>query len=105
MKLSRESRKSPYSQFRSQNKLKFFFLKLKERFAEDLQKDLQNQEEQTTQKGRRRKKNNKSKQYEQKCQSLTCSGTINSNMYDTNLSITTYSLTLSAPYSGYRAAV
>jgi hypothetical protein len=40
----------------SQNKLKTFSLKLKERFAEDLQKDLQNQEEQTTQKGRRRGK-------------------------------------------------
>jgi ABC-type Zn2+ transport system substrate-binding protein/surface adhesin len=38
-------------------------------------------------------------QYEQKCQSHTCSGTINS-MYDNDLTTTTPALTSSAPYSG-----
>ncbi len=38
--------------------------------------------------------------YEQKCQSHTCSGTINSSMYDNDLTITTSPLTSSAPYSG-----
>jgi hypothetical protein len=38
--------------------------------------------------------------YEQKCQSHTCSGTINSSMYDSDLTITTSPLTSSAPYSG-----
>ncbi len=38
--------------------------------------------------------------YEQKCQSHTCSGTINSSMYDSDWTITTSPLTLSAPYSG-----
>ncbi len=40
-------------------------------------------------------------QYEQKCQSHTCSGTINS-MYDNDLTTTTPALTSSAPYSGWR---
>jgi hypothetical protein len=40
--------------------------------------------------------------YEQKCQSHTCSGTINSSMYDSDLTATTSWLTLSAPYSGQR---
>jgi hypothetical protein len=38
--------------------------------------------------------------YEQKCQSHTCSETINSSMYDSDLTITTSPLTSSAPYSG-----
>ncbi len=38
--------------------------------------------------------------YEQKCQSHTCSGTINSSMYDIDLTTTTSPLISSAPYSG-----
>jgi hypothetical protein len=38
--------------------------------------------------------------YEQKCQSHTCSGTINSSIYDSDLTTTTSPLTSSAPYSG-----
>lgn len=37
----------------------------------------------------------------QEWQSLKCSGTINSNIYDSNYSITNYPLTSSAPYSSY----
>jgi len=39
------------------------------------------------------------KQYEQQCQSHTCSGTIDSGMHDHDFSITTFPLTSSAPYS------
>jgi hypothetical protein len=35
--------------------------------------------------------------YEQKCQSHSCSGTINSSMYDSDLTTTTSPLTSSAP--------
>jgi hypothetical protein len=45
-------------------------------------------------------KNENTQQYEQNCQSHTCSGTINSSMYDSDLTITTSPLTSSAPYSG-----
>jgi hypothetical protein len=38
-------------------------------------------------------------QYEQKCQSHICSGTINSSMYDSDFTIITSPLTSSAPYS------
>ncbi len=40
--------------------------------------------------------------YEQKWQSHTCSGTINSSMYDSDFTTTTSLLTLSAPSSGQR---
>ncbi len=42
------------------------------------------------------------KQYEQQCQSHTCPGTINSSIYHTEFSITTFPLALSATYSGLR---
>ncbi len=45
------------------------------------------------------KKQKNTHRYEQKCQD-TCSGTINSSMYDSDLTITTSPLTSSAPYSG-----
>jgi hypothetical protein len=45
-------------------------------------------------------KNENAHRYEQKCQSHTCSGTINSSMYDSDWTITTSPLTSSAPYSG-----
>ncbi len=45
-------------------------------------------------------KNENAYRYEQKCQSHTCSGTINSSMYDSDWTITTSPLTSSAPYSG-----
>ncbi len=50
----------------------------------------------------RENKNKKQKThwYEQKCQFHTCSGTINSSMYDSGLTITTSPLTSSASYSG-----
>jgi hypothetical protein len=50
----------------------------------------------------KKKTNRKQKtlRYEQKCQSHTCSGTINSSMYDNDLTTTTSPLTSSAPYSG-----
>jgi hypothetical protein len=51
-------------------------------------------------KNKRKTKN--THRYEQKCQSHTCSGTINSSMYDSDLTITTSPLTSSAPYSGSR---
>jgi hypothetical protein len=38
--------------------------------------------------------------YEQKCESHTCSGTINSSMYESDLTTTTLPRTSSAPYSG-----
>ncbi len=47
-------------------------------------------------------KNNKLAVQEQTWHSVTCSRTINSNMYDSELSITTYLLTSPAPYSGHR---
>jgi len=39
------------------------------------------------------------KQYEQQYQPHTCSGAINSSMYESDFSITTFQLTSSAPYS------
>jgi hypothetical protein len=50
-------------------------------------------------KGRQKKKTKNTHQYEQKCQSHTCLGTINSSMYDSDLTITTSTLTSSAPYN------
>jgi hypothetical protein len=38
--------------------------------------------------------------YEQKCESHTCSGTINSSMYESDLTTRTLPQTSSAPYSG-----
>ncbi len=53
----------------------------------------------TENKGPRNKKQNKTrKQYEQ-YQPHTCSGPINSSMYESDFSITTFPLTSSAPYS------
>jgi hypothetical protein len=46
------------------------------------------------------KKQKNTQRYEQKCQFHTCSRTINSSMYDSDLTITTSPLTSSAPYSG-----
>jgi hypothetical protein len=64
------------------------------------QREFQRRKDKTENKGPRSKKEKTQKQYEQQCQSHTCSGTINSSMYDSDFSITTFSLTLSAPYSG-----
>ncbi len=47
----------------------------------------------------RKKQTKNTHWYEQKCQSHTCSGTINSSMYDRDLTTTTSPLTSSAPYS------
>jgi hypothetical protein len=52
-----------------------------------------------TKQGETKNKTKNTQRYEQKCQSHTCSGTINSNMYDSDLTITTSPLTSSAPYS------
>jgi hypothetical protein len=54
----------------------------------------------TESKGPRNKQQNKTrKQYEQQYQPHTCSAPINSSMYESNFSITTFPLTSSAPYS------
>jgi len=53
-----------------------------------------------TKQGETKNKTKNTQWYEQKCQSHTCSGTINSSMYDSDLTITTSPLTSSAPYSG-----
>ncbi len=51
-------------------------------------------------KGPRNKKQNKTqKQYEQQYPPHSCSGPINSSMYESDFSITTFPLTSSAPYS------
>jgi hypothetical protein len=61
----------------------------------------QRRKDKTEKKGPRKKKQNKTqKQYEQQCQSHTCSGTINRSMHGSDFSITTFPLTSSAPYSG-----
>jgi hypothetical protein len=49
---------------------------------------------------RKTQKTKTTRRYEQKCQSHTCSGTIDSSMYDSDLTTTTSPLTSSAPYSG-----
>jgi hypothetical protein len=74
-------KKSPFSQWRRNNKV--------------------NTSSKTHKKNQTRgdKKTN-THQYEQKCQSHTCSGTINNSMYDSDLTITTSPLTSSAPYNG-----
>ncbi len=64
------------------------------------QKEFQTRKYKTENKGPRNKKEKTQKQYEQQCQFHTCSGTINSSMYDSDFSITTFQLTSSAPYSG-----
>jgi hypothetical protein len=54
-------------------------------------RESQRRKEKTENKGPRNKKQNKTrKQYEQQYQSHTCSGTINSSMYDSDFSITTF---------------
>jgi len=53
-----------------------------------------------TKQGETKNKTKNTQRYERKCQSHTCSGTINSSMYDSDLTITTSPLTSSAPYSG-----
>ncbi len=54
----------------------------------------------TENKGPRNKKQNKTrKQYEEQYQPHTCSGPINSSMYESDFSITTFPLTSSAPYT------
>jgi len=52
-------------------------------------------------KNKRKTKN--THRYEQKCQSHTCSGTINSSMYGSDLTITTSLLTSSAPLQWVKA--
>jgi hypothetical protein len=47
-------------------------------------------------------KNKKTESSMNNSASHTCSGTINSSMYDSDFSITTFPLTSSAPYCGYR---
>ncbi len=54
-------------------------------------RESQRRKEKTENKGpRNEKQNKKRKQYEQQYQSHTCSGTINSSMYDSDFSITTF---------------
>jgi hypothetical protein len=50
--------------------------------------------------GENKQKTKHTHQYEQKCQSHTCSGTINNGMYDSDLTTTSSPLTSSAPYIG-----
>jgi len=65
-------------------------LRLSLKSKKDFQiRDFQNQEDRTHRMDKLEQRNNKSKQYEHKWQSLTCSGTIKSKIYDSNLFTTT----------------
>jgi hypothetical protein len=57
------------------------------------QREFQRRKDKTENKGLRNKTEKTQKQNEQQCQSHTCSGTINSSMYDSDFSITTFPLT------------
>jgi hypothetical protein len=85
--------KSPHSWLRRPEKGSKLFFKVKERIPDK-----------TEQLGRRKTHKGRTIRLAvwTKWLSLTCLGTINNHMHDSNLSITSYPMVSSAPYRGYR---